>query len=195
MMVNGLLITGLNLSVASVVSCPVMLLLCGLLVAVRQKGLSIENYFALRRVRKRVLVGWTFLMLVSVLALSALNDSLQRPPPEFVAMSYATAGYLPLFWMAIAVLAPVAEEVFFRGFLFTGLMESRLRAPGAVLITSVFLMLVHAGQYDWFDLLQVCVVGVLFGLGRVQSGSLLVPIAMHVALNFTSLALFALQPE
>ncbi len=194
MRINGLLITGLNLSVATIVSCPLMLLMCGLLVAVRQNGPSMEDYLALRRVRKRALVGWTCLMLCSIFALSALNEALQRPPPEFVAASYATAGYLPLFWMAVGVLAPVAEEVFFRGFLLRGLVASRLRAPGAILLTSVVFMLVHAGQYDWFDLLQIGVVGVLLGLARVRSGSLLVPIAMHIALNLTSLTLFALQP-
>lgn len=185
-------VTGLSLAVANAVSCPVMLLACGLLAGAR-RGIRVGDYLALRPVPARVLMGWTFGMLALALSLSALNEWFGHPPSDFMVAIYATAGVPAWFWTAVAVLAPVAEETFFRGFLFPGWMASRLRGWGTVLLTSVVFMLAHAGQYGWIDMVQVGLTGLALGIARLRSGSLFPPLAMHVTLNLTALTLFALQ--
>ena len=188
----ALAISGFNLAVGTAAGCPAMLLLCAGVILAR-RGPSIASHLALQPIPLHRLLGWILLMEALAFSFSGLNDLLHRPAPEFVTSAYATARHLPFFWAAIALCAPVAEEVLFRGFLFPGLLESRLRAPGTILLTSLIFALVHAGQYDWVDLLQVGTVGILLGIARVRSGTLLAPLAMHVALNLTSLTLFALH--
>ena len=182
-------LTGMNLALATLVGCPVMLFICGLLAWAR-RGPDVASYLAVRRPRLRSIVGWVSGITVLAIGFSMLNEGLHRPPPAFVVSSYATAGYLPLFWGAIAVCAPVAEEVLFRGFLFAGFAASRLGTWGALVLTSVLFALVHGGQYDWVDLTQVGLMGGCFGLARARTGSLVTSVSMHVTLNLIALALY-----
>lgn len=183
--------TGLSLSLATAIGCPVMLFVCALLASAR-RGPPLQDYFALHLVRFPVLVRWSITLIVVAIGFSIVNDLLHREPPEFIVHAYSTAGYAPLLWAAVGICAPVAEEFLFRGFLFAGLAASRLGSTGAVIITSFFFAIIHAGQYGWVDLSQIGVVGILLGLARARTGSLLPPVAMHIALNLTSLTLYAL---
>ncbi len=183
---------GLNLSIALLTGLPVMLLACGGLASLRA-GIPIQEYLAIYPVRLRTLAGWTAVMILTALALSTLNNHFDRVPPEFVIHSVRTAGYPPLFWCAIGIAAPLAEEVFCRGFLYKGLAASRIGPPGAILVTSLLFMILHAGQYDWVDLVQVGLAGLLFGVARARTGSILPPVAMHMGLNFTSLVLLFIE--
>lgn len=190
--VGGLGITGLNLAVAIAASAPVLILLSGIMAALR-RGPLIGEYLALRPVRWLALAGWVLGMVLLVMGLSTLNELLQRPPSEFIVGTYSTAGHAPFFWCAVALAAPAAEETFFRGFLFPGLQRSRLGGAGTVLVTSLGFAIVHGGQYDWFEVTQVAIVGLAFGFARLRSGSLLPPLAMHITLNLASLVIFALH--
>lgn len=185
-------LSGMNLAFAALLGCPVMVLLCGLLAAAR-RGPSLTEYLAIRPPRPGPLVAWILATALMAVGFSTLNHWLERPPPEFVASAYTTAGYLPLFWAAIALCAPVGEEILFRGFLFAGLAASRLGRGGAVVLTSILFSLIHAGQYGWVDLTQVGFMGVCFGLGRLRTGSLVTPIAMHVALNLIALTMYQFE--
>lgn len=184
--------SGLNLSLGIAGSCPVMLLCCGLLVRAR-RGPPIAEYLALNAVSRKTMSEWVGVQIAAALSLSFINEALQRPPPEFISQLYGSASYLPLLWSAVCLCAPVAEEVFLRGFLYAGLAGSRIRAGGAIFVTSLIFTLLHVGQYDLADLGQIALIGVLLGLARWQTGSLLVPLAMHVALNLTSMTLFAVS--
>lgn len=184
--------SGFSLAVGTAAGCPAMLVFCALLILAR-RGPRLAEYLALRPLRPASLLGWVILMEILALGFSSLNELLGRPAPDFVVSAYASAVHLPFFWCAIAICAPVAEEVLFRGFLFPGLTTSRLGTGGTILLTSLVFMMVHGAQYEWFDLLQVGAVGVALGVARARSSSLLAPIAMHVALNLSSLILYALH--
>jgi hypothetical protein len=96
--------------------------------------------------------------------------------------AYALAGYGIL-------VAPVIEELFFRGFLFP-VLARRSGVPAAVLLTSLAFMLIHASQLAgaWVPLLILFLVGMAFTLARAWSGSVAVPYLMHLAYNATLFA-------
>lgn len=182
--------SGLNLALATIGGCPVMVLLCGLVGWLR-RGPPLGEYFAVRTVSLRGLIGWVLLIVSVGCGFSILNDLFERPPPDFIVDAFATAGDWRLFWAAIMVCAPLAEEILFRGFLYAGWASSRLGPTGAVLLTTVLFTLIHVGQYGWVDLAQLSIIGLCFGIARARSGSILPSIAMHIALNFTSLLIYA----
>jgi membrane protease YdiL (CAAX protease family) len=184
-----LAMSGFNLALALCATCPLLVLLCGV-AAWARRGPTLEEYLAIRPVKKRWVAAWTLLMIVAALGLSALNEALDRPVPEFIVMAYETSGHFAVFWIAIALCAPFGEEVLFRGFIFAGLERSRLGAAGTIIVTSILFTGLHIGQYGWVDLAQVGLVGALLGLARWRTGSLIPPLAMHIALNLTSLALY-----
>ena len=128
--------------------------------------------------------------LAATLALAAASDGLtlllERPlVPEFMLNIYQTAGVLPLFWLAIVVMAPVFEEVFFRGFMFAGLERSKLGGLGAIVVTSFAWAAIHV-QYDLYGMATVFVLGLLFGAARLRSRSVLLTIGLHATVNLVA---------
>ena len=98
------------------------------------------------------------------------------------ASAYAMAGYGIL-------IAPVIEELFFRGFLYP-VLARRGGVPAAVLATSVAFTLIHVSQLagTWLPLVILFFVGLAFTLARAWTGSVAVPYLMHLGYNLTLFA-------
>ncbi|WP_458862189.1 CPBP family intramembrane glutamic endopeptidase [Acidaminobacterium chupaoyuni] len=85
--------------------------------------------------------------------------------------------------ISVVLLAPIVEEVIFRGLAFSRL--SRVMAPGlAVVIQGVVFGVIH-GTVIWA--IYAATMGVLLGLVRWKTNSLKASIAMHMAFNAASL--------
>jgi membrane protease YdiL (CAAX protease family) len=82
----------------------------------------------------------------------------------------------------MVVAAPVFEELFFRGFLLAGFQRTILGTAGAVVVTSLLWAVIHT-QYDLYYMATIFVRGVVLGLARVHSGSLILPIGLHAFVN------------
>ncbi|MCC6948281.1 MAG: CPBP family intramembrane metalloprotease [Bradyrhizobiaceae bacterium] len=121
----------------------------------------------------------------------------QAVTPQFVLSLYSSArdaGALLLLAVALVVAAPVVEETIFRGFLLPGFAASPIGEWGALLATSLLWALLHA-QYQPFYLAQIVVLGLLFGWLRLRSGSTLLTIGLHGAVNLVSLVQAAVIVE
>jgi len=96
---------------------------------------------------------------------------------------------LPADWAVLALAAPVAEEIFFRGILFGGLQRSW--SPfWAVFLSAIADTVVHSTQ-PWIAVHFVAAVA--YALSFRLSGSILTPIIAH-ALAVTALLLARLHP-
>ena len=88
----------------------------------------------------------------------------------------------------VVVLAPVAEEVFFRGF-FYGSLRGHLGAPGAAVASSLVFALVHFTSEQTLSLLPLLgVLGLLFCFLYERTGSLYPGIALHALNNAVAYA-------
>jgi membrane protease YdiL (CAAX protease family) len=100
-----------------------------------------------------------------------------------------------LFALAIPAVifgAPLAEEITFRGPLFSALVKSPVGKVGAVLITAALWAGAHAVAAPPVFLGLLFLMGIVLGLLLLRFGSLWVTIACHSAWNvFTALALSA----
>jgi hypothetical protein len=92
--------------------------------------------------------------------------------------AYKTASSLPALLFAIVVVAPIFEEIFFRGFLFQGIRASRLGPLGAIGITSLFWAAIHL-QYDIYGITTVFALGLLLGIARLRTNSIHLLMVMH----------------
>jgi hypothetical protein len=105
----------------------------------------------------------------------------------------AEVGFDALDWrmwsypLGIVLVAPVAEEIFFRGWLYAGL-EARLKGTfWTIVLTALFWAMVHTGQ-GFAKATALVPVGLALGFLRHKSGSLWPPIAGHMAANAAGLA-------
>lgn len=98
---------------------------------------------------------------------------------------------MALGWLCIgAIVAPLVEEVIFRGYLFAAI-QSWAGATWAVLLSSVLFALSHA--YSIQGTVNVLIYGVALALLRLRTKSLVTGSLMHVLNNLISLGLTELQ--
>ncbi len=103
---------------------------------------------------------------------------------DFVIESYKQANSLPLLYIGVVFFGPIFEEFLFRGFLFKGLEKSFIGGHGAVFISSILFALVHI-QYGLPILLFMLLpLSIFLGYARLKSGSLILPILIHIINNF-----------
>lgn len=161
---------------------------CLLLAAKLRKGITIRDYFAFQAVPLPVIVKWLSALIVFIVLSDSLTLLLKRPiVPEFMTDTYSSARFPILFWLALVVWAPLFEEMFFRGFLFAGLVGSRLGAVGTVVFTSATWSVIHL-QYDLYGIVSIFVGGLLLGFARWKSGSMFPCLAMHAFMNVIATA-------
>lgn len=126
-------------------------------------------------------------LLALVVAYETAIAMLGRPDVHpFVRDSIASAGSVCLLVLALVVAAPIAEETVFRGFVFSVLSE-HLPAAARALVAAFAWSVVHV-QYDAFDQSYIFALGLLLAWARIHSGSLLVPIGLHAAVNLLTIA-------
>jgi len=118
--------------------------------------------------------------------LDGLGFLLKHPASDFMISAYQTAGSLPLLWIVICVVAPIAEELLFRGFFYKGLSRSRLGVAGAIIVTSLCWAIIHL-QYDIFIIATIFVHGLVLGTARAKTRSVVPAILMHVAINLVAM--------
>ena len=117
--------------------------------------------------------------------------------PTFMVEAYKSArasGALVLFFIAVVIVAPISEEVAFRGFLFRGLSASWLGVAGTVIATSAAWAAMHV-QYDAFTLSQIFLIGLVLGWIRWATGSTLLTIGLHVLANLAACIQAAIKVE
>lgn len=119
------------------------------------------------------------------------------PPPEPLMLdklltSKAAAGLL----LGVAVFAaPLVEELVFRGYIYS-LLERLWGALPSILVSGLLFGSIHFIQLwpGWFQMLLICIVGVIFSTVRSRAGSTLASIAVHFGYNFALAFFFFLSP-
>jgi uncharacterized protein len=83
-------------------------------------------------------------------------------------------------------LAPLMEELFFRGFLYPVLARS-LGLPAAVFLTALAFALLHGGQlmFSWGPVLIIFLVGLVLTMVRAKKNSVAASLIIHMAYNGT----------
>lgn len=90
-----------------------------------------------------------------------------------------------MLWFGAAVVAPFAEEVFFRGILQSAVRNMTRSPRAAILVASVVFAAVHLSQPHAIPALLF--LGVSLGTAYERTGSLLVPVIVHAAFNLRTL--------
>jgi uncharacterized protein len=125
--------------------------------------------------------------------LALVVDGLARflPIPKSLPMDtfFHDAGSAYMMAAFGITLAPLLEEVFFRGLLFP-LVRRSFGVVVGVLLTALAFAAIHGAQlgYAWAPVLSIFVVGVVFTLVRFRTKSVAASFLMHCGYNF---ALFA----
>lgn len=146
-------------------------------------------------------LGLILLCLPAVLAVgqgTALGVELARGPIEEMGHETLRAldagrgvGFVPVAVVILGavVVAPVTEELIYRGLLQTGLAGLAGSRWAGVLLTSGVFVLMHVGAASWHTMPTLLALSVAMGAAFERTGRIATPIVMHVAFNALNVAL------
>ena len=146
--------------------------------------------FGLRLPRLWPAVGWTLLAWAGFFAFSAIWAQLlditeSDDLPQELGVDGSTAALVAVA-VLVCVLAPIAEELFFRGFCFTALRRTLGMLPAAVLTGAIF-GAIHLGGTDIEFIVPLMVFGFFLCLLYVWTASLVPCIVLHALNNALAL--------
>ena len=97
-----------------------------------------------------------------------------------------------LLFFAVVILAPLGEEIIFRGFLQQILEKQWQDTTRAVLFTALLFSLIHMNPY-WF--FQIYILGVFLGFLAWKTNSIIAPLILHGLNNFIALLFSFSEPQ
>jgi membrane protease YdiL (CAAX protease family) len=169
----------------------------------RMHGSARPGDFGFRAVRVRVAVGAVLVAGISYYVLTALYASAlhlhgnEKLPREFRVSHGATLAALTVF---VCVVAPIAEEFFFRGFFFGALRRWRIVVAGrnigtwvAAVLTGILFGLAHTGSASPRFLIPLGFLGFVLCLVRWRTRSLYPCMALHSLNNSLALGVSQLH--
>ncbi len=158
-----------------------------ILLASRFPGQSVRETLALKPVSTRQLTFWVGVYGLYQAAAITLHTLVDIPVDDFV-QDMAGQPHV-LMALTLVLLAPVLEEVVFRGYLFKAWRHSWLGVSGTIVVTSALFVSLHLGQYGWAILGQLFVFAIILGLAREKTGSLVTPWLLHLLNNLMAVIL------
>ena len=150
---------------------------------IKRRSPDVVTYLGLRRVSWRTPLPWLIVLAAYVGLVLLVLHMMGKSVTDWVRIQPFKTE--PVLWVALifaVLIAPIFEEMLFRGFLYYGLEGSRLGTRGAVAITALVFGAIHL-QYNWYGIAFVVGAGVLFGMARARTGSIIVTMILHSALN------------
>ncbi len=148
----------------------------------RMRGPVLPWQLGLRRTRVLPAVGWTLLVFGALVAVSAgwaalLDRTQSENLPESLGVDQSTAALVATA-VLVTIVAPIAEELLFRAYVFPALRNWKGTWP-AVLITGVLFGLLHVASSPAYALLPLAVFGALLCLLYLRTRSLYPCIVLH----------------
>jgi len=158
-----------------------------LVLILKLQGSSINSFFPLKVIDPKHFMLWIVVATAWMYGQDYLMElfNIVKIPEAMLNITYPSEFSKWLLIFGVGVMAPILEEVIFRGFLLKEFSFTFLGTTGAIFLTSAIWALIHS-QYDWVYLLIIFVTGLLFGYARVKSETLLVPIVLHILFNVSA---------
>lgn len=132
---------------------------------------------------KQVLL-WLGVFLLLGLVIEGLAHWVPAFHTDFMAQVIGSTTHLIGLILGVGIIAPVFEELLLRGLLF-GSLRHILDEHRTVALTAGVFALMHM-QYDPAIMLLILPMGVVLGYARSRSGSVLVPILLHILNNLVT---------
>ena len=184
----------IGLGIFSVIS--VLIILPMLKGVTKQSNLNdLFHFLGFKNIDKSILIKVVLLGGLYFTVMSLLLYYLNIPTPEFMLdVRDQTNSVIDAFMLVIAIffIAPIIEEIIFRGVGYGRLKNTRYGVTGAVILTSLLFTFIHL-QYDIVNTLSILPLAFLLGYIRYKTDNIWYCIALHFQINvLSSILLFTI---
>jgi len=174
------------MDVANVVS--VALILAAVLGFYREKLASLG--FTSKKVPKALLYG-VLGFVVAFVVTTAVGYPIQQrfgtdPTQEALSQATEAPGLFPLVIVSGVIIAPISEEIVFRGYLYKAFRD-HFKPSHAIVLSAVIFSVLHL---ELLATVQLFIVGILLAYVYEKTGNLMAPITLHVLNNAVAFLVF-----
>ena len=142
--------------------------------------LGLANKFSFENFRP-----WLALTFVYISFGTSMYWLLDMPMSAWMVSLASTTDNLVLSTIALVIVAPIFEELIFRGYIFSKLQATKVGNYGAVIITAVVFTAIH-NHYQIFELLDIFVLAILLSFVRLKANNLYYCIIIHMVNNLVA---------
>jgi membrane protease YdiL (CAAX protease family) len=128
----------------------------------------------------KVAAAWIAGWIVWIIATELISRKIGIASPE--RWTGRSASTIAVLFVAMVILAPLAEELLFRGLFYWRVSGTAVGPFGAIIAAAAIFAAIHF-QYGPAEWAFIFADAILFGLARYHSDSVMLPIAMHVLGN------------
>ncbi len=159
--------------------------LVGVLVLLGTVGLwkrkQLVDFLALRFPHPKHFAIWLGIFLLLMLAVEGLAAVFPAFDTDFMKQVIGSTTNMTLLAIAVAVVGPVFEEFLLRGLLY-GSLRHIVDEHAAVALSAGVFAIMHL-QYSIPVMMLILPMGVVLGYARARSGSIWVPVLLHIVNN------------
>lgn len=143
--------------------------------------------------RSKIPVKKCFIPFITIILYSILGNFILYSLPDNISgsmklMEYSMQANPFLYCMAVYLVAPVTEELIFRGFIQTRL-RTTINVVPAILMSSVLFGITHLMTGSILTALFTFFGGIIFGFTYEKTGSIILTISVHIIGNLCELLL------
>ncbi len=152
---------------------------------------TVSQYLSVQRTPLASVFSWAAISILFWCLLTGITSLMVLPEEPFMLQVKNADVPLVLLFLVICMLAPLAEELIFRGLIFSGLAHSQVGTIGAAIISCLLFTAIHFQQYSAIGLSIVLSIAIFLTLIRIKTKSLVPCIVAHSVVNSMTLgALF-----
>ena len=183
--IRELSVDGDLVSIAFLISLPLILTVIFFVVKKRRKQ-PVFSFLGFTAVTKATITKWLAIAASFLLANIITGKIFDRPPfPDWVISAYNATDIIWLFFIAVIILGPIAEEVLYRGYIIRVWSSSAVGPIFSTLLLSIIWAATH-WQYDFYDMTWIFLLGILLCISRIQTRSIYPAIIIHTFWNAAS---------
>ncbi|MDD1721697.1 MAG: CPBP family intramembrane metalloprotease [Euryarchaeota archaeon] len=101
------------------------------------------------------------------------------PTQQALSQTAMEPGLLPVLFLSAVLIAPIAEEIVFRGYLYKAFRD-RVKPGYAILLSSALFSFIHL---EWRAFIPLFVIGIVLAYVYEKTGNLIAPITVHMLNN------------
>jgi len=178
-----------EISSAFLRTIPFLIVICVVAILMKRKKIRTEDLDIRKPFSSRFYLIWTVGFLLYTLLTEFVLYSF-----NILEVSKWEHSFLPsvILILGAILLAPIAEELIFRGLILNVLIKKKINIHWAILIQACFFVLLHNFTYENsqssnIGIVQSLIDATLFGYARVYTKSIFTSITMHMSGNLIAI--------
>ena len=144
-----------------------------------------SSFLGLRMASAKKFLIWAGIFLLLALAIELLSNLFPAFSTDFMEKVLGSTTNMALLVVGVGILGPLFEEFLLRGLLYGSIRHLADEHVSVALTAGVF-TLMHQ-QYEPAVIMLILPMGIVLGYARARTGSIWVPVVLHVLNNLASL--------